>query len=72
MSGRRDPPPPPAPLSQDNPDWLCPNTNSSQVQKRQLRTPLPPAMTSLLSPAPARDILCPGDVTRPWSMAGYS
>lgn len=28
--------------------------------------PHPPAMSPLPPPAPARDILCPGDVTRPW------
>lgn len=30
--------------------------------------PLPPAMSPLPPPAPARDILCPDDVTRPWTL----
>lgn len=54
-----------APLDGDNLGWLSPNANSAQVQKGQMRTP-PPCCVPTSSPA--RDILCPGDVTRAWEL----
>lgn len=54
--GRRDPPPPAGLLAQDNPGWLSPNTNSSQVQKGQIRTP--PSPCPLCHPQPLPGTSC--------------